>query len=451
MSESTHDARALIGHMQEAEATRFLEGLAYWGVSPSQLKEMYRSASAAVASLPPRDLTSRATKVEVNEDVLGRVSADHDLSKIAKQGSWEFGTVEIDSLVCLQKYIDLEHARKIIEGVDIRSATTTMEFFLTERFLRHGSEVTSSESSNLFAVRAEGPDLRVVRSEQRLDEDGTTRTISYKLGWAPSPTQVVHLDGRHILKNGYHRVYAARASGLTSIPCVLIEGSAYSDLENPGQPEFFSQEKVMSDRPPIFADFFSDEISKVVKTRALGRVIVLQPEEHLLSAEEARRYLSALPSTRSPEPLSVSIRSQFTSLAIGREEWNQYYLDDGTMVYLRRVAKRAKVVLLKDGSHAFEPELSELITTEICPEKVMGPPSSERYSQERLESSITVKHLGFRRLFETTSEYVLPHNDKITVSPRLVGVSKTSLFNEVGEPIYLYETSTQTGFIRSGR
>ena len=148
--------------------------------------------------------------------------------------------------------------------------------------------------------------------------------------------------------------------------------------------------------------------------------------------------------------LDVTMKTQFAEVSIGKEDWNQYFLEDGTVLFMRQIAKRARAMLMRDGTWAYQPELEEPIAATICPESALGAPSRERYSSEQLSSSVLIHHVGFKRIAEPTNEYVLRNNDKITLTLTLLNVAKTDKFNDAGEPIYLYETEPILGFIRSG-
>ena len=449
MPEVIHDARPLLGHMREAEAVDFLESLTISSKNRSQLRETYRRAAAAATAVPVRNLDARTAEIDGFTDKLAQVKGNERMKELVAGKTWSFKLVEVDKLVCVQKYVDLDHIERISKGLDLNSMEAAIDFCLTERFSPQDFDLTEEKSANLYAVHVEGSDLRVFKSARQTDEQASCITVSFQVGWRPAQIQVVHLEDRYILRNGYHRAYLAKSQGVGMIPCVLIEGQNYSDLDNEGQPVFFAEGQIMSERPPMFSDFFSDAISPLVKMRAMGKVIVLQPEEYALPVDQAREYLAALPSSRGSRNLDVTVTSTFLNVPIDREGWNQYHLDDGTMLYMRQVARGVRAYPLKDGTPGYLLDVSEVIAAAMCPNRALGEPSAEKYSEDQLKSSVVVKRVGFKKLVETRNEYILPNNDKAILVLRLINVSKTDKFNEFGEPIYLYETKPIISFIRS--
>jgi len=433
--------------MQEAEALDFLKGHTITYKSDAELMELYRGCAKRAASMPPRSMDAALADIEGFPEKLREVAADRWMLKVIEGKTWTFKRVEIDKLVCLQKYINVDYAEGLDRGQDLSSLPVAMDFFLTDKFLHHMTKDTNEPSVNLYAIHSEGTDMRVLGSTETVDSSDSTKVVSFRIGWGPPQTQVVHLRDRYILANGYHRAFLSRLRGERMMPCVLIDGKNYSDLDSSGQPVFFGEELVMSDRPPMFVDFFSESISPIVRMRPMGKVVVLQPDEFELSPEQAPGYLEALPSIRGPIELNVTMKTQFENVTIAKEDWNQYFLDDGTMLFMRQIMNKVKVIIGQKGEISYQPVLSEPIAAPVCPDGLMGPPSAEKWTEDELKTSVAVRRLGFKRIVEATNEYVLWNNDKVTLTMRLIGVSKTNRFNELGEPIYLYDTIPTTGFI----
>ena len=72
--------------------------------------------------------------------------------------------------------------------------------------------------------------------------------------------QVVQLDGRYYLRNGYHRVVGALKAGVPELPALVVDANQPPDVELPqlGVASFSVLRYVMSlPRPPLVADFGS--------------------------------------------------------------------------------------------------------------------------------------------------------------------------------------------------
>jgi hypothetical protein len=80
--------------------------------------------------------------------------------------------------------------------------------------------------------------------------------------------QVVSFEGRHYLRNGYHRVVSALEAGLSEIPALLVEAGSAAEVEltNLGLASLNVATLMALTRPPLVADFLS-EASLNIKMR----------------------------------------------------------------------------------------------------------------------------------------------------------------------------------------
>ena len=93
--------------------------------------------------------------------------------------------------------------------------------------------------------------------------------------------QVTRLNSRFLLKNGYHRAYAALLAGLKYLPAVVFEASDFAET-GALRPGFFGRELVMSAKPPLLKDFLDDRVMLDVKIRAMRKVIRIGIDEFFI-------------------------------------------------------------------------------------------------------------------------------------------------------------------------
>jgi hypothetical protein len=93
-------------------------------------------------------------------------------------------------------------------------------------------------------------------------------------GEGSSLVQVVRFNGRCYLKNGYHRAYALGKLGVRHIPCVLLEGSDFSDVTD-RMTGFFQRGVLESTNPPTCGHFINNR-AYPVSLRARRRIIGLR-------------------------------------------------------------------------------------------------------------------------------------------------------------------------------
>jgi hypothetical protein len=181
--------------------------------------------------------------------------------------------VEIDKLLALQAHVELDRAERICGSIS--SPPTMSELLATCLPLRLrentissvtlvprtkdvlGGTIVSSADVNLDVFRGghlgktnlpdgtEGPDVVGVILAER----------------APL-IQVVKYQGRHYLKNGYHRAYGLRLKGASHMPCLYLETDEVAGLEIPVN-GVFTARQLADVNPPTFAHFNPDRAYRV--------------------------------------------------------------------------------------------------------------------------------------------------------------------------------------------
>ena len=398
----------------------------------------HKSCVKTVAELPTRNLTPEIHDVEGFESKLASIAASDRVTETVKDRPWSFKLIGIDNLVCVQKHIDVTYATAAASPPKIDSLENMIDFALTDSG-PHQSELTTLSDANLFIVRADGTDLRVFNPKQSIGPDGT-RTLSYRVGWGPPFVQVLHLKDRYILRNGYHRVYGARAKGASMIPCMLIEGKTYADMENYGPPAFFGESLVMSPKPPLLSDFFS-VAAYDVRVLGRGKVILLHPEEFDYPIEESKEIFASLPGQMTPGATSMQGHVDFEPVTFQREDWSEYVVGDKMIVHAKRILLRVRREY-QNGRTNFTFDLSDPIIVPTSMDTDYGPPDSQSYTEAELESS-AVRSLRIKKVTERVNEYSLHDGYKVTVRFYLTSVSKTGKFNQYGEPRYLFKSEVK--------
>jgi hypothetical protein len=91
--------------------------------------------------------------------------------------------------------------------------------------------------------------------------------------------QVVQFAGRYYLRNGYHRVVGALASGTTELPALIVDGNQPADVElaNMGAAGFSVPYWLVQPRPPLVSDFTSSAtVMMEMRERRYGASVTLQ-------------------------------------------------------------------------------------------------------------------------------------------------------------------------------
>lgn len=124
------------------------------------------------------------------------------------------------------------------------------------------------------------------------------------------------------------------------------------------------------------------------------------------------------------------VESRYVDFKTTKEVWNEYKLEDGTIIKL-------KFILIKLFKEPNGLGLNSTIITGAIPSPdLFGTPSQSTYSPEELAKSIEEKDLEFEPIKEDWNVYELADKSKLSVKPILVSVSRTNKHDQHGEPIY---------------
>ena len=123
------------------------------------------------------------------------------------------------------------------------------------------------------------------------------------------------------------------------------------------------------------------------------------------------------------------------------EEWNEYKLKDGSVILLKTVVFWLR--LLKEGKKGTlkcQCKLGKIIVPapELC-----GKPASSKYKDRELRESIVDKDIAFDLVKDSWNKYLLEDGINIWIKRVLSKASRTSKFDEWGEPIYVIEDQLQ--------
>ncbi len=425
--------------MDEQMARDFLTKDCVWAKSPEELTALIKGCRAAVLRKPVPDLEAKTRALpQAVDTILGGVEADPRFPKTVKAWKWSFREVEIDKLVCMQRYVDLPYASQISGKLDLATPEGRVKFCLTDEFRVRDSDIVELPNEHHYAVTADGYDIRVMRSGATLDQRSGDRTVSFTIGWGHPFVQVSILKGRYVLKNGYHRAFVLRKMAVDYLPCILLEASSYDDLESTGPPTYFGERTIMGAHPPLFSSFFEPEIAPPAKLITLSKVIVLRPDVTILDEEGMKGYLS---NQLAEAPAAHPGGLEYIDVRPVHEDWNVYRLSDGTTLKLRAVLTRVKRLDLSEKRGGAD--ISNIMLVCNPPRGKKGPPSLARISPEELTAAIVDRNMKFRAVSEPMNEYVTEDGKKMLLKLKLYNLAKTSKYDPAGDPIYLFNAKPE--------
>jgi hypothetical protein len=425
--------------MDEQSAREFLTQDCVTTKTSEEVTALIKGCRAAALRKEVPDLTAKTRNLPPEADgLLSEVKRDERLSRTVKDWKWSFQEVEIDKLICIQRYVDIPYVDGISGTLDLNTVEGRIRFCLTDDFRIRESEILEVPKEHLYAIKSAGYDMRVMGSRASLDPKTRDRTVSFTVGWGHPYVQVATLRGRYVLKNGYHRAFALRKKGIEYLPCILLEASSYDDLECTGPPTFFGEKPIMGAHPPVFSSFSDAEIAPRTKMRSLQKVTVLRPDVTVLDNEAMAGYLSNVregsSKTQGPNLEYIEVRPK-------HEDWNVYRLSDGTTLKMRVVLTRVK--RLEANAVRGGADVSPIILVCNPPRGKKGPPTLGRPSPQELTAAIVDRDVRFKVINEPMNEYVTEDGKRMILRLKLYNLARTSTYDPAGDPIYLFNAKPE--------
>jgi hypothetical protein len=267
--------------MGEHEAVAMMKG---GPVQPGDDVELYRNryleARQALGTSKNSPIDPAVSDIDpTHQNHLYQVSSTPIFQQSFQGLNWSFKTVEVDKIVCFQQWVDLDYVGELERSLPTTpDAASVLKFCLPIGFPVQAG-INIDPQSSAVTISSNLPHLAVGGLGVNQAGPGTAPSVVFTLGVNANYVQVVKYQGRHFLKNGYHRAYALRERGVTAVPCVYAEISDYA-LTGANRPGFFSREIIMSERPPMMPDFFDNTVSADIKIQPTMNVIRIKAEQY---------------------------------------------------------------------------------------------------------------------------------------------------------------------------
>ena len=132
---------------------------------------------------------------------------------------------------------------------------------------------------------------------------------------------------------------------------------------------------------------------------------------------------------------------KYIDFEVIKESWNTYSLQDGTKFKTRATLRSVRVGQGKNQTkHKVETAQEQVW---LCDTTVQGEPSTQQYTPKQSEDNIEVQRCPYTTIQYESSEYVLDDGTQIVLHTTLVNVARTSLYNNIGDRIYIGKLTAQ--------
>lgn len=222
------------------------------------------------ASALPPFAPSNVVGAEITGPHVDAIRNDPLFAAAFGQRPFKFAWVDVTQVVALQPWIEpradpipsdqadllafaLPHAWEVPAEVSFIQPNGPIQLF------------TSNPAMQGLEVRADTASSTVIL--------GTLKHINL--------VQVVHFNGRHYLRNGYHRAADALAAGVHQLPAIVTEALAFpQDIQLANYGAFSAPHLVGLTRPPLVADFKTRAALKAkVRERRYGIIVSLDVKQ----------------------------------------------------------------------------------------------------------------------------------------------------------------------------
>jgi hypothetical protein len=118
-----------------------------------------------------------------------------------------------------------------------------------------------------------------------------------------------------------------------------------------------------------------------------------------------------------------------------REGWSHYKTNDGVIIRVRTILLKILLAGIKEDGSAQLGLGGSVLFAVSAPPNLKGPPDNRGYTNEQIAAAITERDIPFETIKEQWNEYSV---EGIKVGVKIIAtiISKTSLFDQLGEPVY---------------
>lgn len=117
-----------------------------------------------------------------------------------------------------------------------------------------------------------------------------------------------------------------------------------------------------------------------------------------------------------------------------KEPWNKYQLSDNSIVKTRTILKRIDRVT-KGEKTSFTMD-AQTLTVIYAEPSLRGTPNKQKITENDLIKSIDKPNMRYDTIAQEFNEYYLDNGTKIKIFTNVTNVSRTTLKDNRGDPIY---------------
>jgi hypothetical protein len=268
----TRPARALIGWLQEDQALLVLAGQRRDASLSEEMANRARGAREAVAARPATTNQTGAVlpapaDISLHIDRLKQFAA----AKPYFDEGWYVALVDLQKICALQPHVFVDHADErasLASSGDLESvAAVTLPISADPNLPAQFDQIRQT-----WIISGRNPNLRIVGNWAGPIQPGLAG-FGFAVTILPSFVQVALVEGRYILRDGYHRAVGFLRRSMPIVPALVREFAHLEQLNM--QAGLLPPSVYLGDRPPLLRDYLDDRVAASVELPAFQKMIVI--------------------------------------------------------------------------------------------------------------------------------------------------------------------------------
>jgi len=242
---------------------------------PTQAADTLQRAQQAVAARPA-GIEQDALITSVPAELAGHVQA-LEASPAAKpmhDEGWKVALVDLTRVCAFQPAIVSDQAIARVQAAGKNDLASVAAITLP---LTQGDQlpVQYDPIHHVWTVTSANPNLRIAGNVGPLPVSPGGVALGFAVLAGPSFMQVGRYNGRHFLRDGYHRAFGLLSQGITIAPAFVRDIARFEELV-PDPRAMLPQDSYQGQRPPVLTDYLDDAVSAAVQLPAIHKMIVIQ-------------------------------------------------------------------------------------------------------------------------------------------------------------------------------
>lgn len=188
---------------------------------------------------------------------------------------WRVALADLARVCAFQPTVFTDSAAERAAGVDATDLGQLAELTLPTDW-NVEQQAQFDESRNLWLLVSRNPNLKVVGRFAGPVQPNAPPGFGFFVTVTPSFVQVATYQGRHFLRDGYHRATGLLAAGARHVPVLARTIGSIQELVPQGM---LPQEAYLGSTPPFMPDYADDTVAATVHLPASQKMIVVQALE----------------------------------------------------------------------------------------------------------------------------------------------------------------------------